>query len=319
MAKRRNRPSAPSAPERERAADRRARRKAAGDSPAAKQRRGSGSLGRRVAIVAIPIAAIAVVVVLVAWGTGNLFSPPCLQLTQNPSGQPGFPPRNTTDFSRTWCPNAPLVMHVHILLKITIGTTAVSLPGSIGRNTNFTNYECDLPLHTHPDGSGLIHLESPWPYWYTLGDFFGVWKQSYASAYVNQSYSSQPIVYTPNDLLGFTVDPAHTITLFVDNQPSNAGPNLTLDNLDYAANPYPSCLAQEYGTGHVVSLSYTARAAAAGLLPPPPSLQSLSLDASHQAGLYDSPGPASMPLTARAQAAAELCVTGLGWFVLRAG
>lgn len=317
MAKRRFREAESKPPEEQRAADRRAQRKAQSKSPAAKQRKAGRSVGRRAALIGIPVAAIVVVVVLVVLGTGHLFAPPCLQFTQNPSGQPGFPPQNTTDFSRSWCPNAPLVIHVHILLKIDIGSTAVSLPGSIGRNSNYTNYECDLPMHTHPDGTGLIHLESPWPYWYTLGDFFGIWKQSYASAYVNQSYSNQPITYTPTNLLGFTADPTHTITLFVDNQPSSAGPNLTLNNLDYASDPYPSCLSQIYGTGHIIVLSYASRAATAGEPFRLPSLQTFSWDAAHTSMLYGSPALPSADVLSRSSTAGHLAQVGLGWLLLR--
>lgn len=231
---------------------------------------------RRALLLAIPVAVIVAVVLVFAFS--NLFKTPCLNFSPIPqqSGVPAFPPHNTTDFSQTWCPqNANLVFHVHPYLKISIQGTMVGIPPtqaatssnpdwpSIGRNSSYPGgYECDLPIHTHPPVAsagypdGIIHLESPWAYDYNLSNFFSVWSQSFPSVNVNGSFSAQPIVYQTNDILGFRSDATHTVTLYVDNQPSSAGPDLTLNTLDYAPSPSPSCIGEVYGTGHVILISY---------------------------------------------------------------
>jgi hypothetical protein len=47
--------------------------------------------------------------------------------------------------------------------------------------------------------------------------------------------------------------------LYVDGQPSSAGPSLELNTLDNGPNTYPSCLGEVYGTGHTIALVYGPR------------------------------------------------------------
>ncbi|HYK93101.1 MAG TPA: hypothetical protein VEY07_03550, partial [Thermoplasmata archaeon] len=111
--------------------------------------------------------------------------------------------------------------------------------------------------------------------------FFYVWQQSFTGVFVNTSHPNQPIVYQSNELLGFTADATHKVELFVDGSPSTAGPSLELNTLDYESNPYPTCIGEVYGTGHVVLLEYvsiTPAVRGAGLHPalldsaPPPAM-----------------------------------------------
>jgi hypothetical protein len=255
---------------------------------------------RRGLLFGVPAAVIiAIIVILLV----NPFQPPCLQLQTIPtqSGIPAFPPHNTTNFGDTWCPQDSSVFQSYPTLTIQVTTTTVGLPTSIGREDNYTSggtpYDCDLPIQTNTVAEGgltsnTIYLVSPWPYVYTLGDFFQVWAQSYSNVDVNSSYSSQPITYTSTDLLGFTSDSTHSVTLWVDNQVSSTGPNLNLDTLTNAGNTYPTCLASIYGSGHTILLRYASTGAAVsfgGLRSP--TLTSSGSPVDLALGLYDSPAP----------------------------
>lgn len=231
---------------------------------------------RRALLLSIPV--VIIVAILSVLLFTQFFQAPCIQFQPIPqsSGQPTFPLHNTTDFSGTWCPpGVGLVVHMHPYIKIDIEGQTVNIPPtqlatpqnpdfpSIGRNASYpNNYACDLPIHTHaPDPAlgypdGVVHIESPWPYVYNLSSFFYVWQQSFTGVFVNSTHPNQPIVYQPNELLGFTSDATHKVELFVDGAASTAGPSLELNTLDYVANPYPTCLAELYGTGHVILLEY---------------------------------------------------------------
>lgn len=253
--------------------ERRARRKAQRDRSArAKKPKDDRPFWRRAALPAGGIAAaVVVVVVLLVLGAGHLFQPPCLSLTAIPdsSGIPGYPPANTTDFTRTWCPNAAFVFEVSPYLQITINGQTVSLPPAIGKDSNFTGSTCTLPITTSAPSAGVPNgvftIGSAWAYEYTLADFFSEWQSSYVSAYVNSTYSTRSIDYTSTQFLGLPVDAKHTLTLYVDGQPSSAGPNLALDTLDNLPNPYPSCMGTVYGTGHTIQLQYKLASASAAV------------------------------------------------------
>jgi hypothetical protein len=250
---------------------------------AKKPPKGPGSPWRRALLLGVPVVVIAAIVALILFTP--IFQTPCITFQSIPpsSGVPDFPPKTTTDFAGTWCPTgAALVYHVVDYLTISINGQSVGIPPtssatathpdwpSIGRNSSYPGgYECDLPINTRPpvpsagQPDGSIQITSPWQYSYNLSEFFQVWSFSFPSVFVNSSYANQPIVYQTNDLLGFTSDSTHRVSLFVDGAPSGAGPGLELNTLDYAPNPYPSCLGGKYGTGHVIALSYSSISAAA--------------------------------------------------------
>jgi hypothetical protein len=281
---------------------------------------------RRGLIFGIPTAIIVVVIVVLLV---NPFQPPCIQFQPIPasSGIPAFPPHNTTDFSTTWCPNAPSVFSAYPQLTIEIGSTTVALPTSIGRESNFTQggspYACDLPIQTNTVAQGgaspnTIYILSPWPYIYNLSVFFSVWAQSYSKADVNSSYSSQPITYTPTDLLGFTNDATHSVSLWVDNQISSAGPNLNLDTLSNNPNVYPSCIGSIYGTSHTILLRYGStgtKAVDRGVVSPVLATGGSPVDLALEA--YGSPAPLVEGALRTFGMIAYLHLKGLDWLVLR--
>ena len=61
--------------------------------------------------------------------------------------------------------------HIHALLHIYVNGLLVPLPADIGLDPA---KGIESSMHTH-DGTGIIHMEAPHPFNYTLGDFFSVW------------------------------------------------------------------------------------------------------------------------------------------------
>ena len=104
-----------------------------------------------------------------------------------------------------------LAFHLHAYLAIYVGDDQKLLPAGIGIGPpldvedNFVvGGSCFSWLHTH-DQTGLIHIESPAPRTFTLGNFFDIW--------------GEPLSKT-------TVGPATgTVTAFVDGQPFTGDPS----------------------------------------------------------------------------------------------
>jgi hypothetical protein len=61
--------------------------------------------------------------------------------------------------------------HIHALLRIYVNGLLRPLPANIGLDPA---RGIESSLHTH-DSTGIIHMEAPHPFNYTLGDFFAVW------------------------------------------------------------------------------------------------------------------------------------------------
>ena len=61
--------------------------------------------------------------------------------------------------------------HIHAMLHIYVNGLLSPLPADIGLDSA---KGLESSMHTH-DGTGIIHMEAPHPYDYTLGDFFSVW------------------------------------------------------------------------------------------------------------------------------------------------
>jgi hypothetical protein len=61
--------------------------------------------------------------------------------------------------------------HIHAMLHIYIDGLLVPLPKDIGIDHA---KRLETSLHTH-DGTGIIHMEAPHRFRFTLGDFFSVW------------------------------------------------------------------------------------------------------------------------------------------------
>lgn len=61
--------------------------------------------------------------------------------------------------------------HIHAMLHIYVKGLLSALPADIGIDQA---KGLESSMHTH-DSTGIIHMEAPRPYNYTLGDFFSVW------------------------------------------------------------------------------------------------------------------------------------------------
>jgi hypothetical protein len=61
--------------------------------------------------------------------------------------------------------------HIHAMLHIYVNGLLAPLPAEIGLDPA---QGIESSMHTH-DGTGIIHMEAPHPFNYTLGDFFAVW------------------------------------------------------------------------------------------------------------------------------------------------
>jgi hypothetical protein len=61
--------------------------------------------------------------------------------------------------------------HIHAMLHIYVNGLLTPLPANIGLDPAL---KIESSMHTH-DSTGIIHMEAPHPYNYTLGDFFAVW------------------------------------------------------------------------------------------------------------------------------------------------
>lgn len=97
--------------------------------------------------------------------------------THRNASQPGAPIDGVS------CQAEMLAYHIHAALRLDWNGHPVILPANIGIpmsaaiNQNGQNY-CLYALHTHEfdHAAGIIHVESPSPQIYTLGQFFDIWR-----------------------------------------------------------------------------------------------------------------------------------------------
>ncbi|HWX96077.1 MAG TPA: hypothetical protein VNZ01_04420 [Solirubrobacteraceae bacterium] len=68
-------------------------------------------------------------------------------------------------------PGGKETFHIHAMLHIYVRGLLTPLPANIGLDAA---KGVESSMHTH-DSTGIIHMEAPHPYAYTLGDFFSVW------------------------------------------------------------------------------------------------------------------------------------------------
>jgi hypothetical protein len=72
----------------------------------------------------------------------------------------------TTDMATTF--------HIHPYLTIFVDDVRLTIPSELGIDAG----KCMHPVHTH-DATGKIHVESPEPADFALGDFFLVWDKKF--------------------------------------------------------------------------------------------------------------------------------------------
>jgi hypothetical protein len=203
---------------------------------------------------------------------------------RSPTVVAALPPSGPLNFPLTCLGQESLFLHIHPWLRIFVNGQRVVIPPAIGiKNpvqesggfwTGGAN-SCFEPVHTHDD-SGVIHIESPTNTNYTLGDFFDIWSQTYAWA--NVSNAHRQIVFSSNDLFGFTTNSTSTLSVLVDGVKSSQTTGLVLNTLDYCnaqnsgsssspcyqsaqGNPaWNGGTGYPYGTGHTIVIEFNSTA-----------------------------------------------------------
>jgi hypothetical protein len=142
-----------------------------------------------VAVAAAVVVAGVVIGILVTKGGGKPAPPSVNQLvqlgdmTKLPGAQLGKPPWNPGQKRLAGrlaaleirpSTSEELAFHIHQHLDLFVDGKPVSVPAGIGFGPTLAHTTFLAFLHTH-DASGIIHVESPSQYDYTLGQFFGVW------------------------------------------------------------------------------------------------------------------------------------------------
>jgi hypothetical protein len=108
---------------------------------------------------------------------GLSISGPGLQESQPASGlsQPAWHPEYAHLAQRLKLIGIPAggeeKFHIHAMLRIYVNGVLAPLPKDIGLDPA---QGVESSMHTH-DSTGIIHMEAPHPFRYTLGDFFQVW------------------------------------------------------------------------------------------------------------------------------------------------
>lgn len=108
-----------------------------------------------------------------------------------------------------------VAFHIHVHLQIYVDGQPRAIPEGVGIVPSYqVQHDADGPfiaggkafywLHTH-DRTGVIHIESPVPRVYTLGEFFDIWGQPLGSDQVGPAHD--PVSVQVNGT-HFTGDPA---------------------------------------------------------------------------------------------------------------
>ena|SRR3989338_876558 len=117
------------------------------------------------------------------------------------------PPTLTTrELAFSCTTDAATQFHIHPSLSIVADGKKLEIPANVG-----VSPACLHPLHTH-DNTGEVHVESPEPRDFTLGDFFAVWEK--------------PLSRT--QVLDYVATSTHEIVMTVDGQPNAEFENLVL-------------------------------------------------------------------------------------------
>jgi len=110
------------------------------------------------------------------------------------------------------------MFHIHPVLRITINGQNVAIPANIGIDPSlWKDHSLDsygmmagmAPLHTH-DASGTIHVESTTTRDYTVGEFFGIWGETFDA----------------QEVLGHVAGPGHSVWMVVDGSRMDPSPSV---------------------------------------------------------------------------------------------
>jgi hypothetical protein len=102
-----------------------------------------------------------------------------------------------------------LAFHIHQHLDVYANGNHVDVPPNIGFEIQGQSVTGLAFLHTH-DASGIIHVESPTEYDYTLGQFFGVWGVRLSRTCVGGLCGSRPLKVWVNGV-PFVGDPTQLV------------------------------------------------------------------------------------------------------------
>jgi hypothetical protein len=133
-------------------------------------------------------------------------------------------------------------IHIHPYLQIWVDGKNVTVPTNVGITQSGG---CLEPVHTH-DASGILHVElsqSESNRNWTLDDFFAIWKYTCSvqpAQCPTVNGTTRPVVFDQTNILGFTADSSHKVTLLVDGVQSSAGGSLNLEQYDYCSNALSS-------------------------------------------------------------------------------
>ena len=117
-------------------------------------------------------------VILIIVGASALFLPQYLESLREANANITTPTGDVLD--RFLSPRDRLIKHIHPAVEIFVDGRAITVPAGIGIEGGRQKY-----MHTH-DNSGVIHIETPVDYQFTLGDFFKVWGKRFDSNCVGE-------------------------------------------------------------------------------------------------------------------------------------
>jgi hypothetical protein len=124
------------------------------------------------------LVALLALLVLALAGCGSSASPPAGLVLSGPGLQTSKPPwrpeyqhlaQRLHEIGIP--PGGKETFHIHAMLHIYVNGLLSPLPANVGLDPV---KGIESSMHTH-DSTGIIHMEAPYPYRYTLGDFFSVW------------------------------------------------------------------------------------------------------------------------------------------------
>jgi hypothetical protein len=111
--------------------------------------------------------------------------------------------------------------HIHAQLSIHNQGLLVTVPANLGIDER---HHIETTIHTH-DATGIIHMEAPRPYRYTLGDLFAIWGVRFGAGTLGalQDHGADRVwVYVNGSLL---TDPARHFIANGDSISIGYGPN----------------------------------------------------------------------------------------------
>jgi hypothetical protein len=89
-----------------------------------------------------------------------------------------------------------LALHIHPWLEIEVLGVMQEIPANIGISSQGMKV-----IHTH-DNTGKLHIESPYPHQFYLGDLFTIWGKQ----------------FDKNCIMAYCADENHSVELYVNNQ-----------------------------------------------------------------------------------------------------